>query len=72
MIPNSVPNPHANKLSFRFGLDLAWRLLVVALTQELVCEQQVEYLERCWTENRFEPHDNKGSNTLQKLWTLMN
>lgn len=72
LIPDAVPNPQVNRLNFGFGLDQAWRLLIVALTQELVYEQQIEYLERCWAVKWFEPDANTGSKTLQKLWTLMN
>lgn len=71
LIPNSVTNPEANKLIFTFGLEQVWRLLIVALTQELVDEQRIEYLERCWALNNFETDSKTGSNTLHKLWTLM-
>lgn len=69
LIPDVVENPQANRLKFAFGLGQAWRLLLVALTQELVYnDQQIEYLERCWAVNELEA----SANTLQKLWTLMN
>ena len=71
LIPDAVGDPPAKKLSFGFGLDQIWRHLLVALTQELVYEQQIEYLERCWAVNLLQPNDTE-SNTLQKLWTLMN
>lgn len=71
LIPDAVL-PKTNTLKFAFGLNQVWRLLLVALTQELVYEQQIEYLERCWTVNCFELDADTGSNTLQKLWTLMN
>lgn len=71
LIPDAVP-PQANRLNFAFGLNQIWRLLLVALTQELVDEQQIEYLERCWAVNHVEPEGSTGANTLKKLLTLMN
>lgn len=72
LIPDSVTYSQANNMTFAFGLDRVWRLLIIALTQELVEEQQVEYLERCLAVNNFDVDSHKGSKTLQKLWTLMN
>lgn len=73
LIPVSVSDPRTNKPTFTFGLDRMWRLLIIKLTQELVYyDQQVEYLERCWTVEQFEPDGNTDSNTLQRLWRLMN
>lgn len=72
LLPNSLPKPEANKQKFAFGLEQAWRLLIVALGRELVYEQQVEYLERCWALNCFEPDTDKNSNTWHQLWLLMN
>lgn len=71
LISDTVPAPQAS-IKFAFGLKQAWRLLLVALTQELVYEQQVEYLQRCWTENEIEQNQEADPNTLQKLWILMN
>jgi len=71
LIPATVP-PQANKLSFT-GLHQIWRLLLTALTQELVYhDQKIEYLERCWAENLSQQNDSPNLTTLQKLWTLMN
>jgi len=72
LLPVSVPNPSANIPKFRLGLDLVWRSLVSLLVDELVDqEQQVEYLERCWT-SEFGNEDPSPTTTLQQLWTLMN
>lgn len=71
LIPDSVANPQANKFSFTFGLNQAWRLLLTALMDELVDDLQVDYLERCWALNNFESDDNAGLQTLQRFWTLM-
>ena len=72
LIPSSAIEPQANQITFAFGVDQVWRLLIVALTRELVYEQQIEYLERCWTLDYFEPDTATNSNTWHKLWTLMN
>ena len=71
LIPSFVPNPHSNKISL-IGLNLAWQLLLTALTYELVDEQQQEYLERCWQLSELEEKGNAHANTLERLWTLMN
>lgn len=69
LISDAVEDPQANCLKFSFGLKQIWRLLLVALTQELVYDdQRIEYLERCWAVNELEAY----ANTLQKLWALMN
>ncbi|MEC4985865.1 MAG: hypothetical protein SAJ37_11625 [Oscillatoria sp. PMC 1068.18] len=71
LLPNSVENPQLKKTKFALGLDLVWRSLIVALTKELIYrDQQVEYLERCWA-LEFEQNSPTNSNTLQKLWTLI-
>lgn len=69
LIPNSIAEPSARK-TFSFGIDRVWRVLIVALTQELVYEQQVEYLQRCWNCDHLVPEND--NNTWQQLWTLMN
>ena len=72
LIPNRVPNPYSKASTFKFGLDLAWRVLISLLVDELVDrEQKVEYLERCWIDREFEQRKNSAS-SLQKLWLLMN
>ncbi|MBZ8178875.1 hypothetical protein [Oscillatoria salina] len=71
LLPNSVENPQAKTAKFALGLDLVWRLLIIALTKELIYQdQQVEYLERCWAFD-FEENNSTNSQTLQKLWTLI-
>ena len=73
LLPASVPNPSANTPKFRLGLGIAWRTLVSLLVDELVDqEQQVEYLERCWTSESGDDEGLSSRNTLQRLWTLMN
>jgi hypothetical protein len=72
LIPDAVPNPYQQKPTFTFGLDQAWRILITVLTQELVYyEQQISYLERCLAASEFEAEKKPSSNSLQKLWMLM-
>ena len=71
LIPDSVPNPDASVSAFTFGLNLAWRSLLSLLMDELVDEQQVEYIERCWALNESGQRANPSS-PLQRLWVLMN
>lgn len=72
LIPDSIPNPYARVSTFKFGLNHAWRSLLSLLVDELVTEQQVEYIERCWALNEFGQRDKSASNPLQRLWVLMN
>jgi len=72
LIPNRVPNPYGKASTFKFGLEFAWRVLISLLVDELVDrEQQVEYLERCWANQKFDREENSAK-SLQKLWLLMN
>jgi hypothetical protein len=71
LIPDTVSKPDSNRLRFWFGLDLAWQILLSLLADELVEEQQMEYLERCWNLDEF-GHKQDNSSFLQRLWKLMN
>jgi hypothetical protein len=72
LITNQVPNPYTEASTFKFGLDVAWKMLISLLVDELVDrEQQAEYLERCWANKEFEQEE-KSADSLQKLWLLMN
>lgn len=71
LLPDSVSQQETNK-SIMLPLRAAWRLLIHALANELVFEQQIEYLERCWTLGESEPYTAVKSKTWHKLWTLMN
>ncbi len=51
---------------FTFGLNAAWKLLLHLLVEELVEEQQVEYLERCLTADQT-----AESNGLKRFLTLI-
>jgi hypothetical protein len=70
LIPDTVLKSSPNKPRFLFGLGIAWQTLLSLLVDELVEEQQIEYLERCW---QLDFGQNKQSNSsfLRKLWMLM-
>lgn len=69
LIPNSVPQPNTG--SFAFGLDFLWRGLLNLLAEELVDEQRVEYLDRCWTLDETTVGQQTPTVMLQRLWSLM-
>lgn len=70
LVPESLPKHDANNISFKLGLGWLWRGLLSLLMDELIDEQQVDYLERCWALNETRQADNPG-NTMKRLWTLM-
>lgn len=72
LISTSIPNPADQSSRLTSGLNLLWRPLLDLLMAELVAEQQVEYLDRCWSLNELDEGDQSPANSLQRLWTLMN
>ncbi len=46
LVPDSIDNPAHNRGGFKFGIDRVWRTLLGLLMDELVPDQQVEYLDR--------------------------
>jgi hypothetical protein len=69
LIPESIPLPTAPLPLF--GLSLAWKTLLSLLAEELVDDQQVDYLERCLALDEFGYGEKSPDNSLQRLWTLM-
>lgn len=69
LISDGVPDPE--QPAFAFGLNFLWRGLLNLLSEELVDEQRVEYLDRCWQLNETEARQQSPTTTLQRLWTLM-
>ncbi|WNZ24931.1 hypothetical protein HJG54_20135 [Leptolyngbya sp. NK1-12] len=69
LLPESVPNPY---LENTFGLGWLWRGFVKALVDELIEEQQVDYLNRCWSLDEFGEAEASPPHSLQRLWKLMN
>lgn len=72
LLPGSTPNPKANTAKFIFGVDRVWQKLISLLVDELVAEQQVEYLERCWVLDEFGQKNQSSDGALRRLWELMN
>ena len=71
-IPSRTPHPYDRTFPLSSALNALWRPLLTALVHELVEEQQVEYLDRCWALDEFSDHDRSSPNSLQRLWVLMN
>jgi hypothetical protein len=70
LVPDAVDRPERDRVTFKFGIDLAWRVLVSLLMDELVTEQKVEYLDRCWEAN-LDVSKRSPSQTLQRFLTLI-
>jgi hypothetical protein len=60
-----------SSLRFKFGVDSAWSLLTSLLVDELVDEQRIEYLERCWAQDNPSRDSKSRSNQFKQLWSLM-
>lgn len=71
LIPNSAKNPYNTSPSFLFGFAIAWRKLISLLMDELVEEQKIEYLERCWFLEQFAEQKESPSKSLQRFLTLL-
>lgn len=57
---------------FTFMVSWFWRGFLKLLVEELTeKDQQVEYIERCWSLNEFGQGDKSPSNSLKRLWLLM-
>lgn len=65
-LPSDLLEPEAPR--FALGTQYLWRKLLDVLADELVNDQCVELLERCWEKDRFT--DDRAV-TLQQLWMLM-
>ncbi|MCA1995528.1 hypothetical protein [Leptodesmis sichuanensis] len=72
LIPETVANPASQAKPLVSTLNLLWRALLDLLLDELVEEQRVEYLDRCWALNEFGERTQSLSNSLQRFWVLMN
>lgn len=71
LIPETIPNPAEQANPLASTLNLLWRPLLGLLIDELIEEQRVEYLDRCWALNQFD-EEQSVSNSLQRFWTLIN
>lgn len=72
LIPESVPQAVERPNGLVSGLNLLWRPLLGLLIDELVEEQRVEYLDRCWSLNEFGKGEKSPSHPLQRFWILIN
>lgn len=74
LIPPRTPHPYDRSIPLASAFNPLWKSLLRLLLDELVYEQQIEYLDRCWSLNAFgeNPDDSAASNSLHKLWVLMN
>jgi hypothetical protein len=70
LVPDAVA-PKRDRVTFKFGIDRAWRVLISLLMDELVTEQKVEYLDRCWEANALEVSKRSASQTLKRFLTLI-
>jgi hypothetical protein len=69
-IPESVNDPASQANPLASALNVFWRPLLGLLIDELVEEQRVEYLERCWTLSEF--NEAAPTDSLQRFWVLIN
>ncbi len=69
-IPNTVTAPQVRQSRNAKALTNVWRSLLDTFCQELLYEQQVEYLERCIALNQLQPDKAAKSKTLVKLQKL--
>jgi hypothetical protein len=67
LIPDSIAERSTKGLVL-IPLQLAWKVFIDALANELVYEQQIEYLERCLAHQSDRDLTKK---TWRKLWSLM-
>jgi len=70
-IPDFVPNPLGDRYPFTSALNAVWRGLLSLLIDELVAEQRVDYLHRCWLLDEFGHSRESASHPLKRLWVLM-
>lgn len=57
---------------FASWLNSVWRPLLGLLMNELVAEQCVDYLNRCWSLNEANHGNCSTATSLQRFWDLIN
>ncbi len=72
LIPESVPDPSGKPNYGISAFRLCWRKLLHLMIDELVEEERVEYLDRCWALDEFGQGEQSPTGSLQRLWMLMN
>jgi hypothetical protein len=68
LVPDTLARSESHRGGFKFGIDRVWRTFLGLLVDELVTEQQIDYLDRCWDANE---KDRSPSKTLQRFLTLI-
>jgi hypothetical protein len=66
-----VERPNHHHAPFKFGIERVWRTLISLLLDELVIEQKIDYLDRCWGSNDLGDGKRSPSQTLQRFLTLI-
>jgi hypothetical protein len=61
ILPDFIPDPSIEAGTFMYPLREAWRILLNVLADELVYEQQIEFLERCLAQDLLEFYTDKKS-----------
>lgn len=73
LIPETIPDPARQSNPLVSGLNsFLWRPLLALLMEELILEQQMEYLERCWFLNQLDEQQQPLAHSLQRFWSLIN
>lgn len=72
LIPAFIPNPTSQANPLASALNYLWRPFLGLLIDELVEEQRVEYLDRCWALNGLDEKEQSASISLHRFWVLMN
>lgn len=70
LIPKAAPKPSRYRNPLTSGLNTLWSSLLSILMEELVEEQRIEYLDRCWALDEFGEGE-RPSSSLRRFWTLI-
>jgi hypothetical protein len=68
LLPDTIDRSDRHRGSFKFGIDRLWRTLLGLLMDELVTEQKIDYLDRCWNADE---KDRSAHKTLKRFLTLI-
>lgn len=60
-LPDSLPEPSVEEGIYLYPLRQAWRILLDVLVNELIYEQQIEFLERCLKQDILDIYTEKKS-----------
>jgi hypothetical protein len=68
LVTDAIERPDRHRGGFKFGIDRVWRTVIRLLMDELVTEQQIDYLDRCWNADE---KDRSPSKMLQRFLTII-